>query len=226
MKQGETKQTNMKSSSKKIRANKIVYVDRWLIHFGKDKEFKTIMADQLPNGMWACEIELPLVNEKVKALSSDQIKAMVNVAEKATKLIQDYLKSNPDVKWPPLSKFRHYEIEIDEFGFVTAGRNSEYRKKDSERMLMIEQESIKAVKKAVSRIKRLNGSDKDLFIQVIDRSLFDKDATNDEIFRKIFDTMYDQHNIYIHTMFCDNDSNHITVVGFTSTREEFEKYFK
>ena len=90
----------------------------------------------------------------------------------------------------------------------------------------MQQESIKAVKKAIARIKRINGSDKDLFIQVLDRSLFDKDATNDDIYKKIFDAMYEQHNIFVSSIDCDTENNHVIVVGYSSTREEFDQYLK
>ncbi len=54
---------------------------------------------------------------------------MLNAADKATKAIKQYLGIHPNVKWIPLSKFRHWEIEMGEYGFVSLGLNSEYRKK-------------------------------------------------------------------------------------------------
>ena len=196
------------------------------MHFGKDKEYDGVEANKLPNGKWLCEIELPLINLTVKASSVTKINAMLNAADKATRVIKQYLENNPDVRWIPLSKFRHWEIEMGEHGFVSLHLNSEYRKKSGQEMLRMQQESIKAVKKAISRIKRINGSDKDLFIQVLDRSLFDKDATNDDIYKKIFDTMYEQHNVFVSSIDCDTENNHVIVVGYSSTREEFEQYLK
>ena len=216
----------MEKTNKTFKANKIAYVERWVMHFGKDKEYDGVEANQLPNGKWLCEIELPLINLTVKASSVTKINAMLNAADKATRVIKQYLENNPDVRWIPLSKFHHWEIEMGEHGFVSLHLNSEYRKKSGQEMLRMQQESIKAVKKAISRIKRINGSDKDLFIQVLDRSLFDKDATNDDIYKKIFDAMYEQHNIFVSSIDCDTENNHVIVVGYSSTREEFEQYLK
>ena len=226
MKQGDNLKPIMEKTNKTFKANKIAYVERWVMHFGKDKEYDGVEANQLPNGKWLCEIELPLINLTVKASSVTEINAMLNAADKATRAIKQYLENNPEVKWIPLSKFRHWEIEMGEHGFVSLHLNSEYRKKSGQEMLRMQQESIKAVKKAISRIKRINGSDKDLFIQVLDRSLFDKDATNDDIYKKIFDTMYEQHNVFVSSIDCDTENNHVIVVGYSSTREEFEQYLK
>ena len=226
MKQGDNLKSIMEKTNKTFKANKIAYVERWVMHFGKDKEYDGVEANKLPNGKWLCEIELPLINLTVKASSVTEINAMLNAADKATRVIKQYLENNPDVRWIPLSKFRHWEIEMGEHGFVSLHLNSEYRKKSGQEMLRMQQESIKAVKKAISRIKRINGSDKDLFIQVLDRSLFDKDATNDDIYKKIFDTMYEQHNVFVSSIDCDTDNNHVIVVGYSSTREEFEQYLK
>ncbi len=61
---------------------------------------------------------------------------------------------------------------------------------------------------------------------MLDRSLFDKDVTDDDIYKKIFDAMYNDHNIFVSSIECDNDNGHIIVVGYSSTREEFDEYMK
>ena len=207
-------------------ANKIAYVERWNMHFKEGEEFDIVDATQLPNGKWSCEVKLSKINQVVKAIASTEINALLNAADKATKIIKNYLVDHPEVKWPPLSQFRHWEVEVGELGFASLRLNSEYRKKTGEKMKMIHLEAIKAVNKAISRIKNLNGTDKNIFIQVIDRSFFKEDATNDEIYKKIFDTMYDEHNTLVSTVACTNDNNHIIMVGYTSTREEFERLTK
>lgn len=208
------------------KANKIIWVERWMLHFNEKKSgYEAIEANQLEDGRWYSEITLPLINVVTSAFGKTEVGAMLNVADKATKTIQNYLTIHSEIKWLPLSKCRHWEIHSDENGrYILIKQNSEYRKKSGEQMLMMQQESIKAVKKAIARINRVNGSAKDLFIQVLDRSLFEKDATNDEIYKKIFDTMYDKCGIAITTIDCDNDNNHVIVVGYASSKEEFEAY--
>ena len=226
MKQGKNLKLIMEKTNKIFKANKIEYVERWVRNYGKSKEYDGVEAKKTPSGKWLCEIELPLVNQTIKALSNTEINAMLNAADKATRAIKQYLKEHPDVKWPPLSKFRHWEIEMGEYGFVSMHLNEEYRSRIGMQLVQMQQESIKAVKKSIARIKRINGSDKGMFIQVLDRSLFDKDATNDEIFKKIHDAMYYKHNIFVSSIGCDSDNDHVIMIGYSSTREEFEEFFK
>ena len=125
MKQGEHLKTIMEKTNKTFKANKIVYVNRWVMHFGKDKKYDGVKANQFTDGRWLCQIELPLINQTIEAVATTEINAMLNAADKATRLIKHYLENNPDVKWIPLSKFRHWEIEMCEHGFVSLHLNRE-----------------------------------------------------------------------------------------------------
>ena len=207
-------------------ANKIVYVHRWMIHHLKDEDYKSIEATQLANGKWTCEIGIPLTGKTVKSTSLDKINAMINAADKATKVIQDYLKQHPEIKWYPLSKFRHWEIGYGEHNLVEINLENSYREKMDIDIENMKQESVNAVKKAIVRIERVTGVDKQLFIQVIDRALFDKDDSDDDIFKKIFDTMYEEHNIYLDPIQCLNDGDRVIVIGYTVPKEMVEEYLK
>ena len=127
---------------------------------------------------------------------------------------------------------REYFIETAQSYGITLrekflGREkTEYSLEKRREMLKIQQESIKAVKKAISRIKNVNNSDKDLFIQVLDKSLFNENDTNDDIYKKIFNSLYEQHNIFVSSLECDIENNHVIVIGYSSTREEFEQHLK
>ena len=44
MKQGEHLKTIMEKTNKTFKANKIAYVNRWVMHFGKDKKFDGVKA--------------------------------------------------------------------------------------------------------------------------------------------------------------------------------------
>ena len=208
------------------KANKITWVEQWMFHFNEKKsDYERIVADQLEDGRWYSEITLPLINVTTSAFGKTEVGAMLNVANKATKTIQNYLTIHSEIKWFPLSRCRHWEVHSDENGrYILIKLNSEYRKKNDEQIAMMQQESIKAVKKAIARINRVITPSKELFIQVLDRSLFEKDATNDEIYNKIFNTMYEKCGILVTTINCDNDNNHVIVVGYASSKEEFEAY--
>ena len=210
----------MEKTNKTFKANKIAYVERWVMHFGKNKEYDGIKANQLQNGKWACEIDLPLIEQTAKVVASTEINAMLNGANKAAKAIQEFLNEHPEVKWIPLSKFRHWEIEMSEHGFASLHLNSEYRKKSGEQILMMQQETIKAVKKAIARIKKVNGSDKDLFIQVLDQSLFDDHKTIEEIMHEINDKIENDYHMSNMTVCYDKDGDSVIVVGYTFPIEE------
>ncbi len=62
MKQGDNLNPLMEKTNKTFKANKIAYVERWIMHYRKDNNYDGIEAKRLPNGKWLCEIELPLIN--------------------------------------------------------------------------------------------------------------------------------------------------------------------
>ena len=78
----------MENKQKIKTANKIVYIDRWLLRYGDDSQCGGVTASQMPNGKWVSEIELPLVNQTVKATSSIEMNAMLNASEKAYALVK------------------------------------------------------------------------------------------------------------------------------------------
>lgn len=169
-------------------ANKTVYIDLWL-RFNGDPHSDGVTATKLPSGKWMCEINLPLVNQTVKSVASTEINAMANASEKAVPLVEKYLSEHPDVEFLPRSTVRHYEFFTDENGYAGLRENSEYRKKYGMKTLKMNQDSAKAVEKAVARIKKINGTDKNLFIQVIDKHFFKDDDTIKDIQNIICDKM-------------------------------------
>ena len=183
MKQGDNLKPLMKKPNSKS-ANKAAYVDHWFLKFGEPYN-DGVTADQLPNGMWVCKLKLPLIDKTVKATSKSAANAMANASEKATKLIIEYLEEHPDIKFHPVRHFRHYEFYTSESGYTGFQLSSEYRKKVGDDMLKMQLESTKAIEKAVAKIAKINGTDKNLFVQVIDKSYFDKDDTTEDIQRKI-----------------------------------------
>ena len=199
---------------KKQTANKIVYIDHWFIMYGEPNS-EEVAANKLPNGKWLCEIKLPLINQTVKSVSATEINAMVNASEKAYPLINKYLSEHPDVEFPKLSSFRHYEIETDENGDAMVRINSEYRKAVGDKMLKKQLEAIKALEKAVSKITKSCGDDKNLFVQVIDKSFFGKDDTLDDIQRKIRHKMLGEtSDWYIDWKVMTITGNHVLAVGY------------
>ena len=220
MKQGDNLKPIMEKTNKTFKANKIIWAERWIEHFGDKKDYEGIVANQLENGAWECVIELPLVNQTVTAVSTTEIGAMLSGADKAAKLIQEYLVEHPEVKWMPLSKARHWEITTDENGYVMLRLNSNYRKKIGEDLMNISSESLKAVQKAINRIKRINGTDKDLFIQTYDKSLFGNDISDAEACNKAIGWLYENSHIEFDIIGIGAVDKHIIIVGHAYPREE------
>ena len=207
-------------------ANKIKWVETWIYKARHSSTIYRIAAKKYDSYRWICEIELPLIKKTIKSISTDEVNAMTNAADKAAKIIKANMAKYPKIKCCPLSRLRHWEIVKDEDGFVSVHLKDEYSKKLRAKVKKINEESVKAVSKTISRVKRLNGIDKNIFIQVIDRSLFKKDATKDQIFEEITDTLYYKHNIFIDTITCECENNHVIIVGYALPRQEFEKFFK
>ena len=196
-------------------ANKTAYIDLWLTLNGEPHN-DGVTATQLPNGKWVCEINLPLVNQIVKSVAPTEINAMANASEKAVPLVEKYLSEHPEVKFRDRSTVRHYEFFTDEFGYAGFKLNSEYRKRCGEEQLKIKLESSKALEKAVAKIKRINGDDENLFVQVIDRRfLADANASIEEIQYNIYEKMVSQfcdyHISWVTTSVVDN---YVIAVGY------------
>ena len=94
--QGEPKLTIMKKTTKS--ATTMMWVEYWVEHVNPSKDMFEIWADELPNGKCKCEIELPLINQTVKSISTTQVNAMKNASDKAAKLINAYMNEHPELK--------------------------------------------------------------------------------------------------------------------------------
>lgn len=200
-------------------ANKIMYVDRWMRTHGKTKSFKNVIANKLPNGRWLCELELPLVNQTVKANCSTEINAMLVAANKATKAIQNYLKNNPGFKWYPLSKERHWIIYAEEDGYASIRLTEEHHKKIREDLIKAEEESLKAIEKAIKRVGRIIGSIKNLFVQVMDKSYFRDDISKKDLVDKMMNTLNMRDDLHPDMVGYTSDGEHAILIGFIDQNE-------
>lgn len=165
-------------------ANKTVYIDHWCTWYG-DSQNDGVTATQLPNGKWLCEITLPVINQTVKSISSTAANAMENASKKAIPLVEQYLSEHPDTVFISRSSIRHYEFYTDELGETCFRENSEYRQRAGKKMAKMHADTAKAMEKAVAKIAKINGTDKGLFVQAIDKSYFKEDDTIKDIQRKI-----------------------------------------
>ena len=77
----------------------MMWVAYWIEHAHPTQEMVEIWADEIENKKWKCEIELPLINKTVVSVSTTQVNAMKNASDKAAKLIDEYMKNHPELKW-------------------------------------------------------------------------------------------------------------------------------
>lgn len=182
VKSERTKQI-MKNNQTKS-ANKTVYIDHWFVWYGEPNN-DGVTATQLPNGKWVCELNLPLINQTVKSISSTAANAMENASNKAIPLVEQYLSDHPDIVFISRSSIRHYEFYTDELGETCFRENSEYRQRVGKKMAKMHADTAKTMEKAVAKIAKINGTDQGLFVQVIDKSYFKEDDTIEDIQRKI-----------------------------------------
>lgn len=177
---------------KKYKANKIRLVESIVNHYSNDKDhYFNIEANELPSGKWCCEINIPAMSIAIKAISKTEVGSMLKGADEAYKQIKSFISNNQDFKEISMRQERHWEIECDDNGnFMSMHLNSEYRKKIGLQMQNDMFETISAVEKAVKKIKTINGTDKNLFIQVIDKSFFQEKDSIEDIQQKINDKIF------------------------------------
>ena len=104
----------------------------------------------------------------------------------------------------------------DENGrFKCAGRSPRMRAREGKQLQFIMTESSKAMEKAILRIKKVNGSVKNLFVQAIDKSFFKENDSIEDMRRKIRNKMLgDSSDWYISWISTSIVENCVVAVGY------------
>lgn len=205
----------------KKNANNIMWVEYWIQKAHPSFEDYELAAEKYDDYRWICEIELPLINKTVKSISEKEVNAMFNASEKAAKLIDEYMKNHPELKIINNFKGRRWEINGDENGkFLSMGMSKTWREEQGKQMMKMTSDSLETVKKAIKEIAKINGTSKNLFIQVLDQSLFDDDKTIEEIMHEVNDKIENDYYMSNMTVCYDKDGDSVIVVGYTFPKEE------
>ena len=205
----------------KKNANNIMWVEYWIQKAHPLFEDYELTSEKYDDYRWICEIELPLINKTVKSISEKEVNAMFNASEKAAKLIDEYMKNYPELKIINRFKGKRWEINGDANGkFLSMRKSKACREEQGKQMMKMTSDSLETVKKAIKKIAKINGTSKNLFIQVLDQSLFDDDKTIEEIMHEVNDKIENDYHMSNMTVCYDKDGDSVIVVGHTFPKEE------
>ena len=211
----------MENQQFKKNANNIMWVEYWIRKAHPSFEEYELYAERYDNYRWICEIELPIINKTVKSISEKEVNAMLNASGKAAKLIDEYMKEHPELVIRNSFKGKRWEIVSDETGkFLSMGMSSAWRREQGKQMEKMTKDSLEAVKKAIKRIAKINGTSKNLFIQVLDQSLFDEDKPIRDIMYEVNDKIENDYHMTNMTVCYDKDGDSVIVVGYTFPSEK------
>ena len=206
----------MEKQQFKKNANNIMWVEYWIRKAHPSFEEYELYAEKYDNYRWICEIELPLINKTVKSISENEVNAMLNASEKAAKLINEYMKEHPELVIKNSFKGKRWEIVSDENGkFLSMGMSSAWRREQGKQMEKMTRDSLETVKKAIKKLAKINGTSKNLFIQVLDQSLFDEDKSIQDIMYEVNDKIENDYHMSNMTVCYDKDGDSVIVVGYT-----------
>ena len=211
----------MEKQQFKKNANNIMWVEYWIRKAHPSFEEYELYAEKYDNYRWICEIELPLINKTVKSISEKEVNSMLNASEKAAKLINEYMKEHPELVIKNSFKGKRWEIVSDENGkFLSMGMSSAWRREQGKQMEKMTRDSLETVKKAIKKLAKINGTSKNLFIQVLDQSLFDEDKPIRDIMYEVNDKIENDYHMTNMTVCYDKDGDSIIVVGYTFPSEK------
>ena len=198
-----------------------MWVEYWIRKAHPSFEEYELYAEKYDNYRWICEIELPLINKTVKSISEKEVNAMLNASEKAAKLINEYMKEHPELVIKNSFKGKRWEIVSDENGkFLSMGMSSAWRREQGKQMEKMTRDSLETVKKAIKKLAKINGTSKNLFIQVLDQSLFDEDKPIRDIMYEVNDKIENDYHMTNMTVCYDKDGDSVIVVGYTFPSEK------
>lgn len=164
----------MKEIAIRKNANNMMWVEYWINKAHPSKVDQEIYAEKIDEFRWICKIDLPLINKIVESISTKEINAILNASKKAAILIDEYMKEHPELVIINRFKGKRWEICGDKDGrYICSGMSSAWRQEHAKQIQKMDEEAIEAVKKSIKKISKIRGSDNNLFIQVLDHSLFE-----------------------------------------------------
>lgn len=206
----------MKEKAIRKNANNMMWVEYWINKAHPSNADQEIYAEKYDEFRWICKIDLPLINKTVESISSKEIDAMLNASKKAAILIDEYMKEHHELVIINRFKGKRWEICGDENGrYICSGMSNAWRQEQAKQIQKMDEEAIEAVKKSIKKISKIRGSDNNLFIQVLDHSLFDDDASIDDIIEEVSEKIQKEYPMISLMVTYDKESGSVIAVGYT-----------
>lgn len=200
-----------------------MWVEYWINKAHPSNADQEIYAEKYDGCRWICKIDLPLINKTVEAISTKEIDAMLNASKKAAILIDEYMKEHPELVIINRFKGKRWEICGDENGrYICSGMSNAWRQEQAKQIQKMDEEAIEAVKKSIKKISKIRGSDNNLFIQVLDQSLFDDGKPINDIISEVSEKLQKEYPMISLMVTYDKESGSVIAVGYTlaSAKEE------
>lgn len=211
----------MKEIAIRKNANNMMWVEYWINKAHLSNVDQEIYAEKIDEFRWICKIDLPLINKTVKSISAKEINAMLNASKKAAILIDEYMKEHHELVIINRFKGKRWEICGDENGrYICSGMSNAWRQEHAKQIQKMDEDAIEAVKKSIKNISKIRGSNKNLFVQVLDQSLFGDNASVNDILKKASDKIQQEYHMVNLAVYYDKDNEKVIAVGYTLPSKE------
>lgn len=176
-------------------------------------DFNPVLTEK---GTYRCECYLPLIEKLIVGIGEDKISSIDNLTKQTSKLIDDYLSTHPDYKLDNPFDGYEYEIEEDDFGFISLRMSQ----KENERQNELFEERVNRLslfgEKVVDDFKYRFGKNYQPFIMIINREMIGENATEKEAMDYVSKWMIDKLPKHCVPFTCSLNDDLFIIVGASS----------
>ena len=195
-------------------ANNLMWVEYWIRNAHPSFKDYEIYAEKYDLDRWICEIELPLIETKVKSICYTESSAVLNATRRAALLINQYLKDHPELNIKNEFKGKQYAMEIDKDGrIISCGFSDAQRRQAYKREEKRVQDILNAANKLVEFVEKNSGSTENMFISITNHTLYDDELTIDEILDQVESEIMAKYPHSNHRICYDKDNGNVVVIG-------------
>lgn len=210
----------MKKNNNFKNANNYFWVQHWINETKPLNENYEVKAVRYDCYRWICEIELPLINRTVCAISKKEINAILNATNKAAKLINEYIKRHSKLRIKNIYKRGGWIIEGNDDGEVIfLGQSKAGSEREDKKWIKSFKKARTILKKAAFDVAEILGTSKNLFVEVFDSSVF-RDMSSSDARKKLFQFIDENYDADQTNIAYDMAKEKIVVIGFANIKEE------